>query len=1058
MKYKMSALQRFRRRNKDEERLKPTEDIGSDELIFENVQRLISQIGVYPIAEHEIIDCPLSPGSYEADEESPYTPDIQQAQVKLYTDLVYSQTAREEFIKYVLEYKKPELDLEDRNALIKEGQAEQATITLETLIGKKGVELYKKALLEEQNSREFRDATFQASISYVHGNKWQQRLVLPIGGPSASGKSFARPALIRAADKKMPKSDEIGSNPVIAIDGGIVREVSQMRKLILQIAYQQGYTGIRDLHAKSESLDSVKRRMLDAAKADPQLSLVIPETFSNPTKWSLVTRNTMIRNLKKIPESKLIFSRVTSACNASYHVDSDTSANEASFSETIAHNGRKRAWREDFEDQRTEDSEDEIAEDFDDESTETSEYEIAEDLEGESSEDFETFVDFDDEAFTELDLNKKFSGESKKYSAGFLKKNFKAGVNGSFLAEREAKKLGVPDDEILHVIYGLALYKETEPGNNDWRPTNKSEAGVISFPKRAYSEWKLIPKSQRPPIQEFRGTGEPVEIKTLAQVKAEGTTSKQEKVLRHIIDKLYIYSKTEKKFTIMEFKKNLESKFTEIFKRRRNVSALVERINDHGLNEEEKQIPLYMVMHLTSDAISVQEKIKACYEIGFAVRNYKIGEHNKYLVLIKLQHIAFKLAEGNRDNLNLFKQYFGPDSEHYDYMEEKIRTHKITGKILTSFSTDSRSKEESIITTKQIEDALKETGEQEEVYEPVAIYEQEETDEETDELGAAYKKEPRKRYIPEGDIYDAHEPVIEELKKSLKAKKGTGDMDEKRPTPSTHKPRFKSRTIQNDDSDDEDFDLPIFENPKDRNSQLRREEQGVVDTDDEDSNDDSTFRRSDSQERIRPQNSWKDTRRTQAIERWRQHHLLSSNSTRLYSHYTGHGTPTSYRPLKQANLEREIAELKSTVRRLRIKSTENSLSFNNILREFKTQFSDTNSEGIKEIIQKMSNIQIRRDMDDNHKFTAISKIMHDIVTKNVALSKTRRVDSQWLKNKKLGFFGKGRDPKVQKLYDIMARDNFSLTDKKTRREILNIMKGEERDSDSRPSSPGSSIG
>ncbi|MDX2346928.1 MAG: hypothetical protein QNK11_08680, partial [Legionella sp.] len=147
-----------------------------------------------------------------------------------------------------------------RDKDIADGKPENATTTLEDLLDEKGVELYQAALEEERKSKSFMKACFKASLIKVPGNKWLKKLVMVIGGVSASGKSFSTPFLLDEAAKKLDCSNESEGNMVSSIDGGIPREQSQMRKLAIQFSLYKGYTGISDLHEQSDPiLKNVKK-------------------------------------------------------------------------------------------------------------------------------------------------------------------------------------------------------------------------------------------------------------------------------------------------------------------------------------------------------------------------------------------------------------------------------------------------------------------------------------------------------------------------------------------------------------------------------------------------------------------------------------------------------------------------------------------------------------------------------------------------------------------------------------------------------------------------------
>ncbi|ETO93529.1 hypothetical protein [Legionella oakridgensis] len=103
------------------------------------------------------------------------------------------------------------------------------------------------------------------------------------------------------------------------------------------------------------------------------------------------------------------------------------------------------------------------------------------------------------------------------------------------------------------------------------------------------------------------------------------------------------------------------------------------------------------------------------------------------------------------------------------------------------------------------------------------------------------------------------------------------------------------------------------------------------------------------------------------------------------------------------------------------------ISFAEFCEQFKARFPKTNSDGIKDMIKFMEQIK-NQDSTDADKFAATAKRMHDIAAD--------RADSAWLQNKKLGLFGSGRSPEVQKLYNAMKQDDFSLNLETTKNFLL----------------------
>ncbi|KTD13268.1 hypothetical protein [Legionella jamestowniensis] len=143
-----------------------------------------------------------------------------------------------------------------------------------------GFALYKAAIEEESKSRAFRNAVFFRCLKHFPGNKWAEIIVLWVGGPSSSGKTYAAKGVLEKMDLELlQKTDQPGGNNVVSVDGSYERETSQMRQMVLQFALAAGYKGIEDLHENSKKELAVKTCIRDAALEDGRLSLVVPDTF-----------------------------------------------------------------------------------------------------------------------------------------------------------------------------------------------------------------------------------------------------------------------------------------------------------------------------------------------------------------------------------------------------------------------------------------------------------------------------------------------------------------------------------------------------------------------------------------------------------------------------------------------------------------------------------------------------------------------------------------------------------------------------------------------------------
>lgn len=228
------------------------------------------------------------------------------------TDLDTKQYFRKQFIKHVIKHNKPQFIADsDKQKAVKEkkreNNPESATITLKKFLGAKGCELYKLALEEERYSKNFMDAVFKQSTTNCSGFRWKARPVVYVAGPSASGKTTAAKAALEKADQFLPKDySSTTTNQVVSVDGGIVRAISQMRKLVIQMANKQGYSGISDLHKQSKVLEAVKDQVKAEALDNPKLGVVIPETFVE----SPILKAKAIKEIDKLPNTMQMCIRV----------------------------------------------------------------------------------------------------------------------------------------------------------------------------------------------------------------------------------------------------------------------------------------------------------------------------------------------------------------------------------------------------------------------------------------------------------------------------------------------------------------------------------------------------------------------------------------------------------------------------------------------------------------------------------------------------------------------------------------------------------------------------
>lgn len=247
-------------------------------------------------------------------------------------DINHRQFFREQFIQWVAAKNASEGNRYKGEPELRETKPDKATITMENLLDKQGKALYRLALEEEMNSSEYMNAVFRTSTSHFEGEKWAQRPVIIVAGPSGCGKSYAAQAAVEKTKQFLPKVDgEQSGNDVVAVDGGVAREVSQIRKLAIQLANNKGYTGIADLHAQSKVLEPVKDRIREAAFATPTLGVVIPETFSSYTN-PFDDKRKLLHRIINMEGTRAVFCRV----------DGET---PSSFKNIVAFMGSRRAWK-----------------------------------------------------------------------------------------------------------------------------------------------------------------------------------------------------------------------------------------------------------------------------------------------------------------------------------------------------------------------------------------------------------------------------------------------------------------------------------------------------------------------------------------------------------------------------------------------------------------------------------------------------------------------------------------------------------------------------------------
>lgn len=250
---------------------------------------------------------------------------------------------RRRFIDYVTHLSLPnEATLHSRKTL-RAKSPDDAAVNMEKFFGSQGTELYKLALEEEANSRDFRLATFFSSIHSVKGLESDKKMIIIIGGPSASGKSYGT-QLVLDYLKKQSNIEQCNSEqnipdtePILHFlrsDGADARGTSAIMGMARDFSLLHGFSGIKDLHEHSKILAPVKDALRKCAFAEPKLGVILPETFSDFPLSSPLYKTPSAKLLEEVrdtPNSKVVFSQVIGT-------------NKEQFKDSVKHMGITRAF------------------------------------------------------------------------------------------------------------------------------------------------------------------------------------------------------------------------------------------------------------------------------------------------------------------------------------------------------------------------------------------------------------------------------------------------------------------------------------------------------------------------------------------------------------------------------------------------------------------------------------------------------------------------------------------------------------------------------------------
>lgn len=337
-----------------------------------------------------------------------------------------------------------------------------ATTSMEKLFGKKGAYLYEKALEEEANSVEYMDAVLAKSTQKIDGPTWAERPIILVAGPSGSGKSYSAQKAAEMASAGFKTKEGNIDNYLVSIDGGTLREVSQMRNLAVQCANNKGYTGIIDLHGRSKCLEVPRDCLRNAVFASPTLGAVIPETFSSVVLDLQVENHKVIKQMTEAIQ--LQSAGAVKTVPVFFRVDGADPADPDRFKQAVLQQGVGRAW---------------LQRGFKDEADTASKAD-------------------DKQKKPELDGNAKVAAESKLPTTNF---GFRRGKEGSITVEEWFKEKYPQATRML--IYNDAQVMKPD-GENKWIPANPGDKGVIVVSEKVYLEWvKDHQKNGNLPLEKF---------------------------------------------------------------------------------------------------------------------------------------------------------------------------------------------------------------------------------------------------------------------------------------------------------------------------------------------------------------------------------------------------------------------------------------------------------------------------------------------------------------------------------------------------------------------------
>lgn len=164
------------------------------------------------------------------------------------------------------------------------------TVTLAEFLGDPELlDLYKAAVKEEMNSRNYKNAVFLNSIHHYAGDTLETPVLVPAGGASGVGKSFLKKTTMETVVAQSPKKRDAQNevvrdgNDVVSVDNGIARSTLQVGKMVVQVAFSKNYKEISDYDDVNKELaESIgfDKKQIKVAASEAGLSLYEPVTHT----------------------------------------------------------------------------------------------------------------------------------------------------------------------------------------------------------------------------------------------------------------------------------------------------------------------------------------------------------------------------------------------------------------------------------------------------------------------------------------------------------------------------------------------------------------------------------------------------------------------------------------------------------------------------------------------------------------------------------------------------------------------------------------------------------